>query len=446
MKSRINFAEEKTTSGLMKMALPLLMALVLNMAYNLVDSLWIGNLLGESAMAALTSSTPIILILTALGMGASNGLSIPLSQAIGAKDEKRVTALISTSFMGFLVMSVLLTGLCEGFADGILRAMNTPASVFPLAKSYLALYLLALPADYFYLYFTAVLRSYGNTTLQAVSILFCTILNACLDPLFIHLWGFAGAAAATLLSQTLSMVILLLYIAGKKLFHFQLSAVDWNEGKQILFKALPSAVQQSIPALSTGVLTAIVGGFGVTAIAAYGVTGKLEVILFYPAMALNMALTTITGQCFGAGRADRAADYTKKSLLFGCVLLVLLTVPVVGFAGSLSGLFLNSADVAKIVAWYFGVIGVGYVLNTVTNCILGTMNGLGKPGMGMALMIFYYIVIRMPLAFVLSRGSLGLGGVWWAVLVSHAVAAVSAAALFRFLYIRNERMQEAARN
>lgn len=438
MKSTINFAEEKTTSGLMKLTLPLLMALVLNMAYNLVDSLWIGNLLGENAMAALTSSTPLILILTALGMGASNGLSIPLSQALGAKNEKKVKALLSTSFVGFLAICIVLTAGCEVFVNAILTALNTPAEVFPMAKSYLTLYLLALPADYFYLYFTAVLRSYGNSTLQAVAILFCTVLNAGLDPLMIHWFGFSGAAAATLISQTLSMGILLVYIVRKKLFHFQFSAVDGKDGVQILLKALPSAVQQSIPAVSTGVLTAIVGGFGVSAVAAYGVTGKLEIILFYPAMALNMALTTITGQCFGAGRADRAADYMKKSLLYGVGLMVVLSVPVVAFAGALSGLFVRSAAVAEIVAWYFGIVSVGYVLNTVTNCFLGAMNGMGKPGMGMALMIFYYLVVRMPLALLLSQSSYGLGGVWWAVLVSHIVAAVSAAALFRFLFVRRE--------
>jgi putative MATE family efflux protein len=439
MSSCINFAEEKTASGLMKMTVPLLAALALNMAYNLVDSLWIGNLLGENAMAALTSSTPLILLLTALGMGASNGISIPLSQALGAKDEKKVTALLSTSFVGFLGISILLTAGCEAFTNAILAAMNTPEAVFPMAENYLALYLLALPADYFYLYFTAVLRSYGNSTIQAVSILFCTVLNTGLDPLMIHWFGFSGAAAATLISQTLSVGILIVYIARKKLFHFKFSAIEANEGRQILWKALPSAVQQSIPAVSTGVLTAIVGGFGVTAVAAYGVTGKLETILFYPAMALNMALTTIAGQCFGAERPDRAADYLKRALLSGGALMILLTVPVTACAGLLSGLFLNSRPVAEIVAWYFDIVSVGYVLNTVTNCFLGAINGMGRPGMGMALMIFYYIAVRMPLAFLLSGTSLALGGVWWAVLVSHAVAAASAALLFRFLSMRKKK-------
>lgn len=444
MKLDLDFVNEKTTAGLMKLTLPLLMALILNMAYNLVDSLWIGNLLGEGAMAALTSSMPLILILTSIGMGASNGLSIPLSQAIGAKNEERVSALISTSLVGFAVLCTVLTGVCEVFADGIIKLMQTPPEITAMAKSYLTLYLLGLPSVYFYLYFTAVLRSYGNSTLQAVSILLCTVLNAGLDPLLILRFGFPGAAAATVISQTLAALIMVLYIARKKLLHFRISAVHGKEGRQILLNALPSAVQQSIPALSTGILTAIVGGFGVSNVAAFGVVEKLEIILLYPSMAVNMSLTSITGQCFGAGRPDRAADYLKRALLFGAGLLVLMSVPVTVNAGLLSGLFLNSRPVAQIVAWYFSIVGAGYTLNMVTNCFLGTINGMGKPGAGMALMIFYYIAVRMPLAFLLSRSSLGLGGVWWAVLISHVVAALSAALLFRVLFSRGEKAQNMA--
>ena len=444
MKSNIDFVNEKTAAGLLKLTLPLLAALVLNMAYNLVDSLWIGNLLGENAMAALTSSMPLILLLTSVGMGAANGLSIPLSRAVGAKDEKTATELLSTSLVGFAVLCLVLTAACEFFADGILRAVRTPAEVYSMAREYLTLYLLGIPAVYFYLYFTAVLRSYGNSVLQAVSILFCTVLNAVLDPLFIRRFGLAGAAAATLISQTLAAAIMLVYIVRKKLFRFQMSAVRAEQAKQLLWKALPSAAQQSIPALSTGVLTSIVGGFGVSAVAAYGITGKLETVLFYPAMALNMALTTIAGQCFGAGRADRAADYTRRALLFGGGLLILLTVPVSAFSGSLSGLFLQSRPVAEIVAGYFGIVSAGYVLNTATNCFLGAVNGMGRPGAGLALMVLYYLLVRMPLALLLSRTGLGLSGVWWAVLASHVVAALSAAVLFRLLFAREEKRQKAA--
>lgn len=179
-------------------------------------------------------------------------------------------------------------------------------------------------------------------------------------------------------------------------------------------------IQQSIPAVSTTFLTALVSTYSITAIAAYGVTGKLETILFYPAMALNMVLTTIIGQRIGGARYDRAKDYLKCALGYGCGLLVILPVLVVGFAKLLSGLFVQSEGGRPL------LVSIGYILNTVTNCYLGALNGMGKPARSMFLMRFYYIVVRMPLAYLLSRLGFGLNGIWIAVLVSHVVASVAA--------------------
>lgn len=95
-------------------------------------------------------------------------------------------------------------------------------------------------------------------------------------------------------------------------------------------------------------------------------------------MALNMVLTIIIGQCVGANRYDRAKDYLKCALKYGCGLLLILSVLVVGFSRQLSGLFVRSEDVAAIVGIYFLIVSVGYILNTVTNCYLGALNGMGE--------------------------------------------------------------------
>ncbi len=426
MPTNMDFISGNTKRCLMAMALPMIAAMFLNMMYNLVDSLWIGNLLGETAYAALTNSTPIILILTSVAMGAANGVSILISQAVGAKDRKKTEHLIATSFCSAVVCSLLVTILLEVFLPGILEALNTPEETYDMAYSYLAIYVLGYLAVCLYLYFTAVLRSFGNSMFQAAAMLVSTILNAILDPIFIAFMGFHGAAIATLLSQTICLLFMLVYLKKKKWFAIRLSAFDRNDVLPLIQKAIPSVIQQSIPAISTAFLTALVSTYSVTAIAAYGVTGKLETILFYPAMALNMVLTVIIGQCTGGARYDRAKDYLKCALGYGCGLLVILSVLVIGFSWQLSGLFVKSGDVAGIVGTYFLIVSVGYVLNTVTNCCLGALNGMGKPAKSMFLMIFYYIVVRMPLAYLLSYLGCGLNGIWAAVLVSHMVASAAA--------------------
>ena len=142
--------------------------------------------------------------------------------------------------------------------------------------------------------------------------------------------------------------------------------------------------------MSTSFLTSLVSGFGVSAIAAYGITGKMETILFYPAMALNMVLTSVVGQCIGGKRSDRAKDYLKTSLIYGCILLGILSLVIVIFARQISGLFVDSRAAAEIVRMYFLIVGAGYILNTVTNCFLGAVNGMGKPAKSLLCMVLYY--------------------------------------------------------
>lgn len=425
MLTKIDFIGGNTRRCLMAMALPMIAAMFLNMAYNLVDSLWIGNLLGKTAYAALTNSTPIILILTSVAMGSTNGVSILISQAIGSKDKRKTESLIATSLIVAIVFSLLVTLILELCLPTILGALNTPAETYDMAYSYLTIYVLGYVAVYLYLYFTAVLRSFGNSMFQAIAMLVSTVLNAILDPIFIHFIGFQGAAIATLLSQIVCLVFMVIYLKKKKLFYLHITWFDKNDVLPLIQKAIPSVIQQSIPAISTTFLTGLVSTYSITAIAAYGIIGKLETILFYPAMALNMVLTTIVGQCIGGQRTDRAKDYLKCALKYGCLLLAILSIVIVVFSKQLSGFFVNSSDVADIVGVYFFIVGIGYLLNTITNSFLGVLNGFGKPAKSMVLMIFYYIVVRMPLAYLLSFLGFGLNGIWFAILISHICAAIA---------------------
>lgn len=441
MNTKLDFINGNTKKCLLAMTLPMIVAMFLNMAYNLVDSLWIGNLLGETAYAALTNSTPIILLLTSVAMGATNGVSILLSQAIGAKNEQKKRTLISTSFCIAVVFSLLVTLLLEFFLPTILKLLNTPMETMGMAKDYLSIYILGYLPVYLYLYFTAVLRSFGNTMFQVIAMLVSTILNAILDPIFIQKIGFQGAAIATLLSQSLCLVFMLIYIRKKRIFKFSFVDFDKSTIIPLIKNAIPSVIQQSIPAISTTFLTSLISTYSISAIAAYGITGKLETILFYPAMAFNMVLTSIIGQCIGAKRVDRAKDYLKLSLKYGDVVLLILSALVIAFSTQLSNLFVSSNVVAQIVKGYFMIISIGYILNTITNCYLGSLNGMGSPTKSMLLMIFYYLVVRIPLSYAISYAGLGLNGIWVAVLISHVVACITAILTGTYSLKKNIKME-----
>jgi putative MATE family efflux protein len=426
MKNKIDFIAGDTRKSLIAMVGPLFMAMLLMMAYNLVDSLWVGNLLGEIGYAALTNSTAVVLILSAVSMGASNGAAILVAQKVGAGKKEQAEEVISTMLVLAGSFAVLITLLLEVFLKPVLTMMGTPDALFDMAYSYLSIYLLGYASIFLYVHVTAVFRAFGDPLLQMKGMLVSTLLNALLDPIFIHFMGLRGAAWATVLSEILCVVFAAYYYQKKKLF--QISAHKFSPCyiRPILQDVIPSTIQNCMPAISSAAMLFLVTAFGVTAIAAYGVTSKLEILLFYPAMAMNMGLTAIVGQCVGAKRMDRVKDYMHCALKMGCAFIAVVTVLVMLFAGQLFWLFVRSAQAALIVKGFFRIVSVGYLMYMVTSCLLGELSGAGKPNVSMILFFAYYIVIRIPLANIFVHSNLGLNGVWTAILISHIAAAALA--------------------
>lgn len=426
MKSKIDFIEGDTRKCLIRMVTPLLFAMILTVAYNLVDSIWVGNIMGEMGYAALTNSTAIVLILSAIAMGSSNGIAILVSQTVGAKKQKEAGGIISTLLVMSGVFSIVVTLLLEVFLERILILMNTPAEIYQMAYSYLSIYLIGYVPVFVYMQFTAVFRSFGDPVFQMKGMFITIIVNCILDPIMIHFMGLGGAAWATVLSETMCFLFAVVYHRKKHMFKLDFKDCSFKYVKPLLKDAVPSAIQGCMPAISSATMLFLVTAYGVTIIAAYGVTSKLEIILFYPAMAMNMGLTTIVGQCKGAHRPDRVKDYMKCGLIIGGVFTAVLSVLVILFSKALTGLFIDSTEAAVIVKGFFQIVSIGYVLYMITSCFLGELSGLGKPGMSMILMFIYYIVIRVPMAILLVKSPLGLSGIWTAILISHIAAAVLA--------------------
>lgn len=432
MKSKIDFVNGNTKKSLLMMVIPLLAAMILTMAYNLVDSLWVGNLLGESGYAALTNSTAIVLILSAIAMGCSSGVSILVSQKVGEKNKKATECIIATLLIMSIAFGLIVTVGIELSLNSILVWMNTPTELLASAYDYLSVYMIGYIAIYVYMQFTALFRSFGDPIFQMKGMLISTIFNAVLDPIMINFFGLKGAAWATVFSEILCVVFAVIYHKKKKMFSIDFKKASFAYVKPILADVVPSAIQNCMPAISSAVMLYLVTDFGVTTIAAYGVTNKLEILLFYPAMAMNMALTTISGQCFGAKRPDRAKDYLKTAIVFGAVFIAIITAIVMVFSKQLCGLFINSVEASSIVATFFCIVSIGYVMYMITCCFLGNLSGLGKPSMSMLMFFLYYIVIRIPLAIVLVNTQLQLNGIWTAILISHIVSPFLAGGLLYF--------------
>ena len=438
MKSKIDFINGETTESLLKLFIPLMLAMTLTMAYSMVDSLWVGNLLGEAGMSALTASTALVLVMNSLSMGVGNGVSVMIAQLVGAKDSegiKRAAAVIMTVSLVFSG-AICIAG--EFAAESILTAMGTPIEVLPEAVSYLRLYLIGNVALFIYMQFTSIFRAFGDSMFQMKGMLLTVIVNAILDPIMIRWWGFDGVAIATVISEVMCLAYAFAYHYRKKWFSFNFRGMSWQDVKIMCRLCIPTSIQSIMPALSSAVMITFVNPFGLTALAGYGVVRNLELIMFMPTNAMSMAVTSIIGQCKGAGRSDRANDYLKTGMVSGGILIGILSAIVIFFCPVLSLCFGQGAEVSAIATTFFHIVSIGYLLYMLTSCVQGYITGMGRPEMAMILLIAYYIVFRIPAA-VLLKTVYGLSGIWTAFLISHVLACVLA---FSMLIIIRTGLQE----
>ena len=426
MKQKIDFVNDDARKSLFRIVIPLFVAMILMLAYNLVDSVWVGNLLGENGYAALTTAGSVSILLYAITMGIGNGTSVIVSQSVGAGDRKRTNEMISTSLLMSAIFAVAVIILLECFLDRLLLVFQTPLAIYADARNYLAIFLIGYVAIFLYMQLTSIYRSFGDSLFQMKGMLLGTIFNVIADPLFIMWLDISGAAIATVLSQILCLVFAIIY--GKKKGYFQLTVkgIDAKKAAQILKMVIPSCIQNCTPAISSMVMVILVNQFDVTTIAAYGVVKNIENILFYPAMAMNMALITIIGQLYGAKCYDKMKDYRKVALIYGILIEAVLTGIVLLFSRQISMAFVREPAVADIVSHGLLIIGVGYLCYMATNIFTAKMAGTGKVNLSMVIMFIYYIVIRVPLAIVLIRSSLQLDGMWIAILASHLIATLMA--------------------
>ena len=426
MKTNIDFVNGKTGRSLIKMFFPIFAATVLMLAYTLVDSIWVGNLLGEAGYAALTTAGSISLLLYAFTTGIGNGTSIIISQLVGTGDKKKTDEMIGNALLFSAIFSVALVVLLECLLNRLLLIFRTPAAIYTDAKSYLAIFLIGYVPVFIYMQLTSIFRSFGDPVFQMKGMLIGTLINLVADPVFINAFGISGAAITTVLSQILCLVFALIYGRKKAYFSFTIKGVSIKRIHLFLKIVIPASAQNCIPALSSMIMVILVNRFDVTTIAAYGVLKNIENILFYPAMAMNMALIAIIGQLYGAKREDRIRDYIHAAIKIGILIEAVMTGLVLIFSNSISMAFVKETAVAEIVSHGLLIIAIGYVCYMITCILTAKLSGMGKVNLSMALIFVYYIVIRIPLASILVNSSLGLDGMWIAFVISHLSAVILA--------------------
>ncbi len=404
----MDMTEGKPLRLLSVFALPLLIGNIFQQAYNLADSMIVGQMLGANALAAVGATGSISFLFFSLFSGISGGCGIVTAQYFGAKQEDKVRSSIANSAYITLSSSVLTGAAAFLLVPTVLSWMGTPEEILPDAIVYMRMTSLSVPLIAIYNYASSMQRALGDSRTPLYFLVLSCVLNVGLDLLFVGAFGLGvfGAAFATMLSQMLSGLGSLWY-AFRHNPYFRLTrkylAYDPEITRGALRLGLPLALQWSLIAISTTALQTVVNSFGATAVAAYTATNRLEQLVQQPFGSMSMALSTYSGQNKGAGKTDRIRAGFKDSMLAMIVLSAGMLVMMQLFGNRLVGLFVQEEDVIalggqalKITSLFYVFLGVIYVsrgvLNGVGDAVFSFINGVveiaGRVGLPLLLLHF----------------------------------------------------------
>ena len=440
MAKRYDLTEGPIITSLIKIAIPIIFANILQTAYQLTDTFWVGRL-GSKAIAAVSISFPIIFLLISLGGGMAMAGTILVAQFTGKGDKQAVDHMTSQTSLLIWVISILLTIVGYFLSPVLIGLMHVEASVYVDAVSYMRITFSGIIFMFSSMVFQSLMRGVGDVKTPMYIILATVLLNLVLDPLFIFGYGVfpalgvGGAALASVGTQAIAAIIGYgILLRGKRQLHLHLR--DLKPDFPLILKmfkiGLPASIEQSTRAAGMTAMVGLVATFGTLTLAAYGIGTRILSFVIIPALGLSMATSTLVGQNIGAGKVDRAEKITKLSAGAGFFVLTAIGIIMFVFAKQIATIFIphetetikTSAQFIKTMALTFGFIGIQMSLN-------GAFRGAGNTVIPMLLSIISLWILRFPLAYLLSHFTrLVELGIWLAFPIANIVAAIIALILY----------------
>lgn len=389
-------------------AMPVLLSQVFQQLYNTADTFIVGRFLGDEALAAVSSSGPLIFLLISFFEGLTLGASVVISRYFGAGEYDRVEKAIHTSIVVSVLCGVFITVFGVLMTPHILRWMGTDHEVLPDAIDYFRYYFLGVLAVVLYNACKSIMNALGDSKRPLYYLLLSSAINIVLDVLFIggFGWGVWSAAFATTISQAISMVLCLVHLSAKNTafrLEWQKLRIDAEMLRQIVRYGLPSGVQNSVIGFANVIVQTNINAFGKIAMAAFGTYSKLEGFAFLPITSFTMALTTYTSQNLGACAYDRAKKGARFGIVCSMVIAELIGLAMYFFMPQLAGLFSRTPEVIALAVRQAREEALFFCLLAYSHAVASVCRGSGKAFVPMAVMLAIWCVFRISYITVIMR-------------------------------------------
>lgn len=434
MKTKYDFTTGNIMKQLFVFSGPILLANLLQTSYQFIDSLWIGNLLGENALGAVAVASTIIFIVLSFIIGLNNAALTILSQQKGKNDDSGLKRYLNAFSVMMTTISLLL-GLAGFFmSESVLILLGTPDSMIDQAEAYLKINFVGILFLFGYNFISTVLRSVGDSKTPLKFVFLAVLMNMVLDPIFISVfdWGIEGAAYATIVSQGFAFIYGLVYVRRKKLVPFSIPRVpSFKEVRLILGLGIPSGLQMAVISAGSAAIIGVVTMFGEGAIAGFGAAQRLDSLLMLPAHALGTAVSSMAGQNIGVKNWNRVQQIARFGVIYNFAVMFIVGLLVVFFAEYGVRLFVTEDEAVAFGTSYLQVIALCFPFLGINFILYGIVRAAGAMYQVLILNIISFWVLRFPLT-ALFADLLGEIGIAVGMGLSFVVSSIVAFLYYRF--------------
>ena len=444
MKKKVDLVSGNILKTLVTLSLPILGTAFIQMAYSLVDMIWIGRA-GSAAVAAVGTAGFFSWFGNSLVTISKTGAEVGVSQAIGKNNSKERNEYVYSSLFLCITMAIIYGILLIVFRDGLIGFFNLgDETIIRMSKEYLIVIALGMICAFINPQLTGIFTASGNSKTPFIVNTIGLVMNIVLDPILIFgifnikPLGVVGAALATVFSQ-LIVSLIFIYTFIKHGYN-----ISFNNRKYINRKIIkrvckyggPTAIQNCLFTFFSMLIGRVVAMAGPVSIAVQKVGSQIESISWMTAGGFSSALTAFVGQNYGAKRNDRVLKGYVSTLFISCLVGVFATVLLVFAGEQLFRLFINESEAIIQGADYLRILGYSQLFMCLEITTAGAFYGIGKT-MTPSLISIIFTGLRVPVAIILFKPELlGINGVWWSISGSSIIKGIILVILFYFMFIK----------